>query len=106
MVAPRGQLDDASTPPTRTATPTGAETLVAERTALLAEVSAATGRGGRARHIGGSTERARVTVRDRDCHRHDHDSRSQRQPPPVDPHPDRLQMQLRAGRRQPSTWQL
>ena len=42
---------------------TGAQTLVAERTALLAEVSAATGLGGRARHIGGNAERARVTVR-------------------------------------------
>ncbi len=42
---------------------TGAQTLVDERTALLAEVSAATGLGGRARHVGGSAERARVTVR-------------------------------------------
>jgi hypothetical protein len=41
----------------------GAETLVAERTALLAEVSAATGLGGRTRQVGGSAERARVTVR-------------------------------------------
>jgi hypothetical protein len=42
---------------------TGAESLVAERAALLAEVSAATGLGGRARLVGGSAERARVTVR-------------------------------------------
>ena len=37
--------------------------LVAERSALLAEVSAATGLGGRTRQVGGSAERARVTVR-------------------------------------------
>lgn len=41
----------------------GSEALVAERTALLAEVSASTGLGGRARQVGGSAERARVTVR-------------------------------------------
>ena len=40
-----------------------AESLVAERSALLAEVSAATGLGGRTRQVGGSAERARVTVR-------------------------------------------
>jgi len=40
-----------------------AEALVAERKALLAEVSAATGLGGRARQVGGSAERARITVR-------------------------------------------
>jgi hypothetical protein len=57
------QLDEALDAADVTGDATGAETLVAERTALLAEVSAATGLGGRARHIGGSAERARVTVR-------------------------------------------
>ncbi len=41
----------------------GAQTLVTERTALLAEVSAATGIGGRVRQVGGTAERARVSVR-------------------------------------------
>ncbi len=57
------QLDDALDAADANGDATGAETLAAERNALLAEVSAATGLGGRARHIGGSTERARVTVR-------------------------------------------
>ncbi|MEZ0580319.1 hypothetical protein [Nocardioides sp. MH1] len=39
------------------------ERLTAERDALLAEVSAATGLGGRARVVGSGAERARVTVR-------------------------------------------
>ena len=57
------QLDDALDAADANGDATGAETLVAERDALLAEVSAATRLGGRARHIGGSAERARVTVR-------------------------------------------
>jgi hypothetical protein len=57
------QLDESLDAADATGDATGAETLVAERAALLAEVSAATGLGGRARHIGGSAERARVTVR-------------------------------------------
>jgi hypothetical protein len=39
------------------------ERLAEERTALLAEVAAATGLGGRPRVAGGGAERARVTVR-------------------------------------------
>ncbi len=57
------QLEDVLDEADATGDAIRAETLVAERTALLAEVSAATGLGGRARHLGGSTERARVTVR-------------------------------------------
>ncbi len=57
------QLDEALDAADATGDATGAETLVAERAALLAEVSAATRLGGRARHTGGSAERARVTVR-------------------------------------------
>jgi hypothetical protein len=57
------QLDDALDAADANGDGTGAETLVAERAALLAEVSAATGLGGRARPVGGSSERARVTVR-------------------------------------------
>lgn len=57
------ELDDALDVADLTGDATGAESLVAERAALLAEVSAATGLGGRARHVGGSAERARVTVR-------------------------------------------
>jgi hypothetical protein len=57
------QLDDELDAADRSGDATGATTLVAERIALLAEVSAATGLGGRARQVGGSAERARVTVR-------------------------------------------
>jgi hypothetical protein len=57
------QLDDALDTADANGDMTGAETVVAERAALLAEVSAATGLGRRARHVGGSSERARVTVR-------------------------------------------
>lgn len=57
------QLDEALDAADATGDSTGAETLVAERAALLAEVSAATGLGGQPRHVGGSSERARVTVR-------------------------------------------
>ncbi|WP_148046604.1 hypothetical protein [Nocardioides pocheonensis] len=57
------ELDDALDAADLNGDATAAESLVAERAALLAEVSAATGLGGRARHVGGSAERARVTVR-------------------------------------------
>lgn len=57
------QLDEALDSADKTGDAAGAETLVAERSALLAEVAAATGLGGRARRVGGSAERARVTVR-------------------------------------------
>ena len=57
------QLDAALDAADATGDATGAETLVAERAALLSEISAATGLGGRARRVGGSAERARVTVR-------------------------------------------
>ncbi|WP_457109312.1 hypothetical protein [Marmoricola sp. URHA0025 HA25] len=57
------QLDEALDAADATGDATRAETVVAERAALLAEVSAATGLGGRARRVGGSSERARVTVR-------------------------------------------
>ncbi|WP_185736097.1 hypothetical protein [Nocardioides sp. LS1] len=57
------ELDDALDAADVSGDATGAEALVAERDALVAEVSAATGLGGRARHTGGTNERARVTVR-------------------------------------------
>ena len=91
------QLDEALDAADATGDATGAETLVAERAALLAEVSAATRLGGRARHIGGSAERARVTVRKAIATAIDTitDCRSRRRPPPRNPHPDRLHLQLR-----------
>lgn len=58
-----GELDDALDAADVSGDAAAAEALEAERAMLLAELSAATGLGGRPRRVGGSAERARVTVR-------------------------------------------
>ncbi len=92
------QLDEALDAADASGDATRAGILASERDALLAEISAATGLGGRARQVGGTRERARVTVRKAiaSAIEDDHDRRSCRRPTPGDPRPDRVHLQLRA----------